>query len=213
MTDAVNVHPAWVRSGAAAALGLIAAAVVWAPAGAAFAVAVGWIVLTLIYVLWTGLATHRFTPEQTRTHALTEDASSGTVAVILTLAAVASILGVGILLAGARAQGPVPVEAILGVAVVACSWALVHTVYAVHYARLYYLQAGDAIDFNGDQPDYHDFAYLAFTIGMTYQVSDTNLNARVIRRAALHHALLSYLLGAVVLACTINLVVQLASQG
>ena len=66
-------------------------------------------------------------------------------------------------------------------------------------------------DFNGEgDPDYHDFAYLAFTVGMTYQVSDTALAGRDLRRAVLGHALLSYLLGAVVLAVMINLVVQLA---
>jgi uncharacterized membrane protein len=63
------------------------------------------------------------------------------------------------------------------------------------------------VDFNQkNDPDYGDFAYLAFTLGMTYQVSDTSITSREIRRTALRHALLSYLFGAVILATVINLV-------
>ena len=68
------------------------------------------------------------------------------------------------------------------------------------------------IDFNQDeQPTHGDFAYLAFTIGMTYQVSDTDLKTRTIRGTALRQALLSFVLGAVILATTINLVAGLSS--
>jgi uncharacterized membrane protein len=85
-------------------------------------------------------------------------------------------------------------------------------VFALRYARLYYEGGGTGVDFNqnGD-PTYSDFAYLAFTIGMTYQVSDTDLNARDIRTTALSQAMLSFLLGAIILAVTINLVAGLAS--
>ena len=61
------------------------------------------------------------------------------------------------------------------------------------------------------QPAHGDFPYLAFTIGMTYQVSDTDLKARTIRGTALRQALLSFVLGAVILATTINLVAGLSS--
>ena len=68
------------------------------------------------------------------------------------------------------------------------------------------------MDFNQDDPPrYTDFAYLAFTIGMTFQVSDTNLKTSEIRATALRHALLSYLFGSVILAATINLVAGLAN--
>jgi uncharacterized membrane protein len=61
-----------------------------------------------------------------------------------------------------------------------------------------------------DPPRYADFAYLAFTIGMTFQVSDTDLKTTEIRATALRHALLSYLFGSVILAATINLIAGLA---
>ncbi|HEY0453563.1 DUF1345 domain-containing protein, partial [Actinophytocola sp.] len=68
------------------------------------------------------------------------------------------------------------------------------------------------IDFNSAElPTYRDFAYLAFTVGMTFQVSDTVLNAATVRRTVLRHALLSYLFGTGILATTINLVASLRS--
>lgn len=209
----MTLHPAWLRAGVAALLGAAACALSWTVLGAAAAIAVGWIVLTLVFCLWTGAVILRFDPADTQAHATAEDPSHATVTGALTLASLASVAGVGFLLAGTRPGKGAPIEAILGAAVVVSSWLLVHSLYAVHYARLYYAEPSKpGIDFNGDQPDYHDFAYLAFTLGMTYQVSDTALQTRPVRRAVLRHALLSYLLGAVVLACTINLVVQLAAQ-
>ncbi len=204
--------PAWIRTSGAIAAGVIGSALLWIPVGPVPAMAGGWIVLALTYIGWTLRDILPLNPEQTAAHATQEDPSHAGAALVLTLAALASVAGVGVLLSGNHSGARLPVDALLGVADVACSWVLVHTLYTVHYARLYHQQPSAApVDFNGDQPDYHDFAYLAFTLGMTYQVSDTSLRTRPVRRAALQHALLSYLLGAVVLACTINLVVQVAA--
>src|SRR5205823_6262617 len=94
---------------------------------------------------------------------------------------------------------------------IVASWGVVHTVYALKYARLYYEGPDGGIDFDGDHPPtYVDFAYLAFTVGMTFQVSDTEINARVIRAAVLRQSLLAYLFGAVILAATINLLAGLS---
>jgi uncharacterized membrane protein len=98
---------------------------------------------------------------------------------------------------------------LLSVISVALSLALVNTVYAFKYARLYYLDEPDdcGIDFKEeDAPTYSDFAYLAFTVGMSFAVSETEPTATRIRRVALGHALLSYLFGTGVLAVAINLV-------
>ena len=79
----------------------------------------------------------------------------------------------------------------------------------LRYASLYHSNGG-GISFPGtDMPDYGDFAYLALTIGMTYQVSDTALKDRTIRRTALRHALLSFVFGTGILAVTINVVAGL----
>jgi len=84
---------------------------------------------------------------------------------------------------------------------------------ALRYAGLYY-RDGEGVDFNeDDDPDYRDFAYLALTIGMTFQVSDTDLKTKAIRHTAIRHALLSYLFGAVVIAMVINVVAGLLNGG
>jgi uncharacterized membrane protein len=98
----------------------------------------------------------------------------------------------------------------LAVASVAASWALVHTLYMLRYAVLYYSETVGGINFNQSRrPTFADFAYLAFTIGMTYQVSDTNLTTKAVRRTATRHALLAFLFGSVIVALLINTVASL----
>ena len=133
---------------------------------------------------------------------------------LLLLAAVVSLGAVGYAIAQSHtSRGSVrPVEIALGVTSVAVSWLLVHTIFALKYARLYYGSDEGGIEFEDRvRPPYSDFAYLALTIGMTFQVSDTDLQTAQFRRLALRHALLSYLFGAVILAASINLVAGLAS--
>ena len=90
------------------------------------------------------------------------------------------------------------------------TWALVNTVFALKYARHYYLNDG-GIDFKQKQaPAYSDFAYLAFTVGMSYAVSDTEPATTSIRKTALGHALLSYGFGTIIIAVAINLVTNLS---
>jgi uncharacterized membrane protein len=96
---------------------------------------------------------------------------------------------------------------VLGIVSVLASWAVLHSVYLLHYARLYYGGDVGGIDFNdSDPPTFADFAYLAFTVGMTYQVSDTSFTTRQMRRHALSHAVLSFLFGTFILAVTVNVV-------
>ena len=104
-------------------------------------------------------------------------------------------------------------SAVVGILTVAASWFAVHTLYTVHYARLYYSDEPGGINFHDREPPcFRDFAYVAYTVGMTYQVSDTEIELRSIRSTVLRHAMLSYLLGAVVLAVTINLIAGLGSK-
>ena len=93
------------------------------------------------------------------------------------------------------------------------AWAVVHTVYTLRYAHLYYLGEDGGISFNqSDPPKYTDFAYLSFTVGMTFQVSDTDIQDKKIRARILGHMLLSYLFGAIIFAVTINLIVGLTTK-
>jgi Protein of unknown function (DUF1345) len=95
---------------------------------------------------------------------------------------------------------------------VALAWMSVHTVYVLRYARLDYSPPDRGIDFHGDTPDYLDFACLGLTIGMTFQVSDTDLTGKRVRRTALHHALRSYIFGTVILAITVSSVAALLGR-
>jgi uncharacterized membrane protein len=93
---------------------------------------------------------------------------------------------------------------------VVLAWVVVHTIFTLRYARIYYGGPDGGVDFNEKAaPDYADFAYLAFTIGMTFQVSDTDLTSKAMRRTALRHALISYLFGAVIIGLIINVVASL----
>ncbi len=96
---------------------------------------------------------------------------------------------------------------------VAVSWFTVHTIFTLRYALLYYADPVGGVSFNQpERPCYRDFAYLALTLGMTFQVSDTNLESTAVRATALRHALLSYLLGSIILAAAINLVAGIGSS-
>ncbi|MEO6733964.1 MAG: DUF1345 domain-containing protein [Ferruginibacter sp.] len=96
------------------------------------------------------------------------------------------------------------------------SWIMVHTIFTFHYAHMYYYEGKDdtpgkdALVFpNEKTPDYLDFAYFAFVIGMTFQVSDVEINSRRIRRLAMAHGLLAFALNTFVVALTINLIAGL----
>jgi uncharacterized membrane protein len=128
---------------------------------------------------------------------------------VLLLASLASLGAVAVLLVGS-ARGQDLLAAALGVLGVAVSWLTVHTIYTLGYAAVYYAGRPGGIDFNQDEPPrYADFAYVGFTLGMTYQVSDTTITDSAIRSMVLRQSLLSYLLGAVVIATTVNLVIAL----
>jgi uncharacterized membrane protein len=171
----------------------------------------GWGAACLVYVVWTWSVVWRMDARSTRGHATLEDPGRRTADFVLIIAAVASVFAVVWVLVDARhlkggAQLGVALLAILSVAL---TWLLVHTLYTLRYARIYYRQNG-GVDFNQDgPPQYSDFAYLAFTLGMTFQVSDTNISSPFLRRTILGHTLLSYVFGTVIVAATVNLVAGL----
>lgn len=170
----------------------------------------GWIAFTLVFLATTWHQVGRMDARTTASHATREDPTVHAGDVILTIASIASLGGVALLLLSSSQGGKI-LDPALAVTSVALSWFLVHTLYTLKYAALYYTGSDGGVDFNQKtDPDYGDFGYLAFTLGMTYQVSDTSINSRDIRHTALRHGLLSYLLGAVVLASTINLLAGLA---
>jgi uncharacterized membrane protein len=173
---------------------------------------IGWVVATASFLLAVWRAIVSLDAPSTERVAIREDLSIPIAELIVLTAAVACLGGVGMALvkAGQIGGGPKAGLIVLGVASVMTAWGTVHTTYTLRYARLYYSGRNGGVDFNSrSDPTYVDFAYLAFTIGMTFQVSDTDLTSAVVRHAALRHALLSYLFGAVIIGMTINVVASL----
>ena len=91
------------------------------------------------------------------------------------------------------------------------SWALIHTVYAFHYARLYYDGQGKGgINFHGDEPpNYLDFCYLSFAVGTTFGATDSEISGRHIRRTILKHGVLSFAFATIVVALALSVVSSL----
>jgi uncharacterized membrane protein len=169
----------------------------------------GWMVSAVLFVGWTLLTIWPLGPAETARHARRDDPGRGTLDLLVLLAAVASLGAVAILLLEQATNSAL--DSVLSVGSVVLAWVAVHTVYTTRYAGLYYAMPAGGIEFNQDDPpQYSDFVYLAFTIGMAFQVSDTAFTSTEIRKAALRHSLLAYVFGAVILAGTINLIAGLA---
>jgi uncharacterized membrane protein len=174
---------------------------------------VGWIIAATTFLSTTWGTVLQFDATLVKKHALREDPSRVMSDGLLLVAAVASLAAVVGALAGGSAlpRGQQIAQMVLTVLSVVMSWLVVHTVYALRYAELYYTSPVGGVEFGDTRaPTYADFAYLAFTVGMTFQVSDTALNRRAFRRAALGQAFFAYLFGTVIIATTINLVVNLS---
>jgi uncharacterized membrane protein len=197
------------RRAAAGTLAGCAALGVSVAAGAAWwvAVLVAWDAAAASYLVSVWAPLGRLDPGRTERVAASEDDSRTASEALLLGASIASLVAVGFTLARAGHAAPGARGALTALSVVSVlfSWASVHTVYALRYARLYYTSPVGGLGFGGGgRPGYGDFAYVAVTIGMTYQVSDTDISKRPIRRAAIHHALLSYLFGTVILGIAVS---------
>lgn len=137
--------------------------------------------------------------EQMRLYSGREDSSRQTIFVILVVAAIAS-LGTVIFLLSTSAEKLTPSapsgDIALAMTAVVCSWLFIHTTFTIHHAHLYYCGENDqdtrvygGLDFpKEDQPDYLDFAYFSFVIGMTAQVSDVAVSSQQMRRLVLPHS-------------------------
>jgi uncharacterized membrane protein len=171
-----------------------------------------WGAAALMTVASTWLRISSMDAEETARHAKTEDYSRSMADVIVLGASVTSLVSVGFALVQARHHSGMGKGLLiaLAVAVVAVSWLAVHLVFTVRYGDLYYAEPDGGVDFNQkERPDYRDFVYFAITIGMTFQVSDTTITSKAVRRQVTRQALLSYLFGAVIVALAINTVASL----
>ena len=203
------------RLGTAIVLGVAVAILTGATVGWPYAPAAGWTLAAVTYLSWIWVLVGRMDATQTEKHATRhggDDSTPRMIELIVVLASLASLTGVGYLLAAESTTGGDLAAGIVGILSVVASWFLVHTVFMLRYAWLYYPEQGIDLNQPNIKPTYADFAYLAFTIGMTYQVSDTDLRSQLIRKTVLFQAVVSFLLGAIILAMTLNLVVTIVAH-
>ncbi|KFF60529.1 hypothetical protein JF66_04070 [Cryobacterium sp. MLB-32] len=207
-----HIHRSSTRLLAMLVVGVAAALVTGLLNAWLFSLIIGWAAACVTYITWVWLAVRRLDASGTARHATREDPSRRVSELLVLLASLGSLGAIAFLLTAASTSTLSQKGGLAAIAVasVALSWALIHTLYTLRYASLYYRGVDGGIDFaRQEAPNYGDFAYLAFTIGMTYQVSDTPIQTHAIRMTALRHALLSFPFGAGILAALINLVAGL----
>ena len=167
--------------------------------------------------IWIMMA--RASPAAMRGRAHTEDESRHVVLALSAAVALAILLSIAFELRGLRELQPGEAGARVALAVVTIllAWFFMNTMFALHYAHFYYIDAEGAaheaargLAFPGGKPpDYWDFLYFSFVIGMTFQVSDVQIEAHRLRRTALAHGVLAFFFNVVVLALTINIIAGL----
>ncbi|MEV4805352.1 DUF1345 domain-containing protein [Nonomuraea sp. NPDC049421] len=191
-------------------VGLVTAAGAWRVGAPELSPLLGWGAAATVGLVWVWLITWSKDHQETKRLAKEEgDARSTDTGVLI--GAVASLGAVALALVRTASHNPLAtVLVILSVVTVVVSWGLVNTVFAFKYARLYYVDEDGGIDFaQDDPPAYSDFAYLAFTIGVTFGLTDDRVVSTHIRKVVLGHALLSYFFNTGILAVAINLVTDL----
>ena len=171
---------------------------------------VGWDVGIALYLLLALILMYRSDVHRIRRRAALQD--EGQLAMlVLTVAAAAASMGaifaeLGTVPGVARAPG----QLVLATLTIVLSWGFIHSMFALHYAHEFYGDGRDHViggmSFPGDdEPDYFDFMYFSFTIGMCAQVSDVTVSSKAIRRMVLAHSIVSFLFNAALLALTVNI--------
>ncbi|MFL1376827.1 DUF1345 domain-containing protein [Nocardiopsis protaetiae] len=213
MTSPV-LSSAWLRLVLSVVLGVLIGAGVGVVWNAALGVLSGIAATAALFLVTGVLALWPMDPAQTRANARREDFRPVFAELFVVTATLCALAGIVLLLflghSGTRHSA-----AALGLVGVFTNWAVLHLMYTTRYAHLYHVDPVGGIDFNTTEhpPSYRDFFYFSFNLGMTYQVSDTDVSSSDIRAVVLRHCLLSYVFGTVILAATINLVAGIVTGG
>jgi uncharacterized membrane protein len=175
-----------------------------------------WVTFALTFIITSAIVFFKLPVSEIVKKANQEDGSRVFVFVSILVSSFASMLTVLSLMLSDKMHTQQTLTAITSIIGMIVSWVLVHTIFTFHYANMYYSKhIGNKADdspliFPGKiKPDYLDFAYFSFVIGMTFQVSDVEISSQRIRRIALVHGLLSFTLNTFVVALTINLIAGL----
>ncbi|OUM03377.1 DUF1345 domain-containing protein [Variovorax sp. JS1663] len=201
----------WQRLLLGAVVGLAVGLPPW-PLDGAMRGLLGWCCGAAVYLLLAWWLAECSDADSTRARAQSLDQPSALILATMVVVVVASVAAITVLigrsgsLTGSQRAGHIA----LGLIALAGAWLMIHTIYGFHYAHRYY-QADAArhpgLDFPGKlAPDYFDFLYYAFVIGMCSQVSDVQVRSREMRRITLVHSVLSFAFNMLVLALSINVV-------
>jgi len=182
-----------------------------------------WISFALMVIILDWIVILSCHPQEVRKIARLQDSSYTFLFLFVITASLMSFIAIVFLLKSAKGhQGPsITDHILLAIGAVIVSWFLVHTVFALRYAHLYYDTDTDdgqprkagGLDFPEEkEPDYLDMVYFSFVIGMTFQVSDVEISSRQIRRLALLHGFLSFIFNTAILALSINVISGLVAQ-
>jgi uncharacterized membrane protein len=171
---------------------------------------VGWNVGIGLYLILAFSLMARSDVHRIRRRAANQDEGSIALLVLIVVAAMASLAAIFSELATTGGAPRQPAQLILATSTILLSWAFIHSMFALHYAHEFYGNGRDGIvggiSFPDDnEPDYWDFCYFAFTIGMCAQVSDATISSKSIRRTALSHSVISFVFNAALLALTVNI--------
>ena len=175
---------------------------------------IGWDTFSVCMIVMTWITFFITTAKQIRIQSKVQDTNRSVIFIIILICAIASFLTV-LLLIVTKKEGESNATWRLAIAVAGMifSWFLIHTIFTLRYAHIFYgdheakpnTHAG-GLDFPGDTlPDYLDFAYFSFVLGMTFQVSDVQITSRRFRRMALLHGLISFIFDTTMIALTINI--------
>ena len=199
------------RLAVCAAIGLAAGAVAGLFTPADIATVLGWDAAAAAYAARVWFALASVPAEQIQTWSRKEDEGRGAITLILTAAVAGSFAAIFDIVSD-KASGAVLA---LGALTILTSWTLLHTTFAAHYAHRCFDSGPDkpGIDFPGEPPVFSDFAYYAFTIGMTFQVSDTDTQSSAMRRLTLLHGLVSFVFNTVIIAISVSLASNLMGGG
>ena len=179
----------------------------WRPATRLLA---GWDIGTALYLALVFQMMRRSDVHRIRLRAADEDEGQLTILVLTVAAALASVAAIFVELGGAQAteRGRPLSQLALPAITILLSWAFIHTIFALHYAHEFYDDtASGGLAFPGAdrEPDYWDFVYFSFVIGMTSQVSDVCVTSKRIRRTVTAHGVVSFVFNVTLLALTVNL--------
>lgn len=175
-----------------------------------------WITFAFTFIILSVIVFFKLTAAEIAKKANTEDGSRVFVIISILLSSFASMGTVLLLMLSDMMKTREVLAVLISIIGIIMSWVLVHTIFTFHYANMYYFNSKEKkanvtpLIFPGTaKPDYLDFAYFSFVIGMTFQVSDVEISSQRIRRMALVHGLLAFTLNTFVVALTINLIAGL----